>query len=158
MTDMDQKNECSTLERMIDAAMFAATQKTYELDHKTLTRADFERQLADNPQLHVDFRAIIKAALEAAGTESAAEKEIAVLTDELNALEQEQCGYDDEINRLQVRAEAAEKRLAEAREVIEPLVNRYNEIMQITSGRRVASTYVEMDHLRAAAEWMEQNR
>lgn len=55
------------------------------------------------------------------------------------------------------RARAAEKRLAGARAVIAPLVNRYNEIMQITRGRRWA-TYVEMDHLRAAAEWMEANR
>ena len=53
------------------------------------------------------------------------------------------------------RARAAEKRLAEARAVIAPLINRYNEIMQIKSGRRVAATYVDTTHLRAAAEWME---
>jgi hypothetical protein len=56
------------------------------------------------------------------------------------------------------RAEAAEKRLAEARAVIAPFAKRYDEIMQTTSGRRVAATYVDTAHLRAAAEWMEKNR
>lgn len=55
------------------------------------------------------------------------------------------------------RARAAEKRLAEARAVIAPLVKRYNEIMKITRGRRWA-TYVDTAHLRAAAEWMEKNQ
>lgn len=58
----------------------------------------------------------------------------------------------------EARAEAAEKRLAEASAVIEPFAYRYNEIMQTTSGRRVAATYVDTVHLRAAAEWMEKNQ
>lgn len=69
-----------------------------------------------------------------------------------------QAAYENSASRMkdaEARAEAAEKQLAEARAVIAPLINRYNEITQITRGRRWA-TYVEMDHLRAAAEWMEQ--
>jgi hypothetical protein len=56
------------------------------------------------------------------------------------------------------RARTAEKRLADARAVIEPFANRYDEIMQTASGRRVAATYVDAAHLRAAAKWMEKNQ
>lgn len=56
-----------------------------------------------------------------------------------------------EIERLRAK-------LTEARAVIEPFADRHEEIMQITSGRRVAATYVDTVHLRAAETWVEKNR
>ncbi|XHB99382.1 hypothetical protein ABWH97_00080 [Nitratireductor sp. ac15] len=53
------------------------------------------------------------------------------------------------------RAEAAEKRLAEAEKVIAPFSDRYTELMEMPAAKYAAATDVEVSHLRAAAEFME---
>ncbi|WP_299941127.1 hypothetical protein [uncultured Nitratireductor sp.] len=52
-------------------------------------------------------------------------------------------------------AEAAEKRLASAKEVIAPFAERYREAMRVKAAKHAVSTNAKVSDLRAAAEWME---